>query len=82
MVLFLQAIESNDSKKWINARNDELKSMKQNEVLDVFKFFEGFKTVRCNWVFKTKRNHNDNIKWHKARLAIKGFTQKKGINYK
>jgi hypothetical protein len=31
-VSFSQAIESNDSAKWINAMNDELKLMDQNEV--------------------------------------------------
>ena len=33
-VSFSQAIESSDSEKWINAINDELKSMEQNEVWD------------------------------------------------
>uniref|UniRef100_A0A2N9IKQ7 Integrase catalytic domain-containing protein n=1 Tax=Fagus sylvatica TaxID=28930 RepID=A0A2N9IKQ7_FAGSY len=50
----LFAIESSDSEKWINAINDELKSMEQNEVWDVVDLPEGFKTV--GWkVFITKR---------------------------
>ena len=31
-ILFSQAMESNDSDKWIDAINEELKSMYQNEV--------------------------------------------------
>jgi hypothetical protein len=73
-VSFSQAIESSDFEKWINAINDELKSIEQNEVWDVVDLPEGFKTVRCKWVFKTKRDCNGNIERHKARLVAKGFT--------
>ena len=34
-VSFSQAIKSNDSIKWIDAMNDELKSMDQNQVGDL-----------------------------------------------
>ena len=81
-VSFSQAMESNDSTKWIDAMNDELKSMEQNEVWDLVELPEGYKKVGCKWVFKTKRDSNGNIERHKARLVAKGFTQKGGIDYK
>jgi hypothetical protein len=81
-VSFSQAIESNDSAKWINAMNDELKSMDQNEVWDLIEFPEGYKKVGCQWVFNTKRDSKGNIERHKARLVAKGFTQKGGIDYR
>jgi hypothetical protein len=40
-VSFSQAIESNDSAKWINSMNDELKLMDQNEVWDLVELPEG-----------------------------------------
>uniref|UniRef100_A0A2N9I6A1 Integrase catalytic domain-containing protein n=1 Tax=Fagus sylvatica TaxID=28930 RepID=A0A2N9I6A1_FAGSY len=49
---------------------------------DVVDLPEGFKTVGCKWVFKTKRDCNGNIERHKARLVAKGFTQKGGVDYK
>ena len=52
-VSFSQAIESNDSPKWIDAMNDELKSMDQNKVWDLVELLEGYKNVGCKWVFKT-----------------------------
>jgi hypothetical protein len=61
-ISFSQAIESNDSAKWINSMNDELKSMDQNEVWVLIELPEGYKKVGCNWVFKTKRDSKGNIK--------------------
>ena len=60
-VSFSQAIESNDSAKWINAMNDELKSMHQNGVWDLVELPEGYKKVGCKWVFKTKHDSKGNI---------------------
>ena len=79
---FSQGIESNDSPKWIDAMNDELKSMVQNEVWDLVELPEGYKKVGCKWVFKTKRDSKGNIERYKARLVAKGFTQKGGIDYR
>ena len=81
-ISFLQAIESNYSDRWINAMKDQLKSIEQNEVQDLVELPEGCKRVRCKGVFKTKRDSTGNIERHKARLVVKGFTQKDGINYK
>ena len=39
------------------------------------------KSVGCKWVFKTKKDSLGNIERHKAKLVIKGFTQREGINY-
>ena len=43
---------------------------------------EGTKSIGCKWIFKTKRDSKGNVERYKARLVVKGFTQKEGINYK
>ena len=75
-ISFSQTLESVDSTKWMNAMKDELKSMDQNEVWDLVELPEGYKKVGCKWDYKTKRDSMRNIKRFKARLVVKGFTQK------
>ncbi|CAJ2644109.1 unnamed protein product [Trifolium pratense] len=79
---FSQAMRSSNSLKWIDAMNDEMKSMTDNDVWDLIKLPEGKKPIGCKWIFKTKRDSKGNIERYKARLVAKGFTQKEGIDYK
>ena len=79
---FRQAMESSNSQKWIDAMNEEIKSMKDNDVWDLIPLPEGAKPIGCKWIFKTKKDSKGNIERYKARLVAKGFTQKEGIDYK
>jgi uncharacterized protein YqgQ len=77
-----QALKCQNSEKWIEAMNDEIKSMYDNNVWDIVPLPEGAKLVGCKWIFKTKRDSKSNVERYKSRLVSKGFTQKKGIDYK
>ena len=79
-VSFSQAIESDDSSKWIDTMKEELKSMDQNNFWDLVELPKDCKKVGCKWVFKIKRDPKDNFERFKARLVAKDFTQKKGID--
>ena len=81
-ISFRQAMESEDSEKWLIAAKDEIKSMGDNKVWDLVELPKGFKTIGSKWIFKTKRDSKGNIERYKARLVAKGFTQKDGIDYK
>ena len=61
---------------------NELKSIEQNKAWDLYELFEDCKRVECKWVFKSKRDSNDNIEGHKAKLIAKCFTQKDGVDYR
>ena len=39
------------------------------------------KTVGCRWVFSIKHKADGSIEQYKARLLVKGYTQKYGIDY-
>ena len=40
---------------------EELKSMKDNEVWDFVKLPKGIKTIGCKWIFKTKYDSKGNV---------------------
>lgn len=61
---------------------EELKSMQKNNVWVIVELLEGAKQVGCKRVYKTKHDSNGNIKWYKAWLVTKGYTQKDGVDYK
>jgi len=78
---FHQAMESPNSQKWLNAMNEEMQSMKDNDVWDLIPLPEGVKPIGNKWIFKTKRDSNGDVERFKARLVVQGYTQKEGIDY-
>ena len=79
---FHQAIQSPDSQKWIDAMNEEYKSMQDNDVWDLVLLPKGVKPIGCKWIFKIKRDLKGDVERYKARLVAKGFTQNEGIDFK
>ena len=70
------------TQKWIDVMNEEMKSVKDNDVWDLVPLSEGLKFIGCKWIFKTKKDSKGNVEMYKTRLVAKGFTQKECINYK
>ena len=62
--------------------NEEMKSMKDNDIWDLVPLLEGAKLIGCKWIFKTKKDSKGNVERYKACLVVKGFTHKEGIDYK
>ena len=62
--------------------NEEMKSMKDNDVWDLITLLNGAKPIGCKWIFKTMRDLKDIVERYKARIVTKGFIQKEDINYK
>ena len=79
---FRQALESSKSQEWIDAMNEEIKSMKDNDVWNLVPLHESVKFIGCKWIFKTKRDSKGDVERFKARLVAKGYTQKEGIDSK
>ena len=76
-VICEEAISSSYSIFWLDAMEDEMKSMASNDVWDLVELPYGSRLIRCKWVFKTKRDFNDQVERYKARLVAKRFSQKK-----
>jgi hypothetical protein len=76
-----EAMGSPNSSKWLEAMEDEMRSMSSNDVWDLEEIPKGAKIVGYKWVYKTKNDSNGNIEKYKARLVAKGFTQREGVDY-
>ena len=79
---FHQAMEISNTQKCIDAMNEEIKSMKDNDVRNLVPLPKGAKPIGCKWIFKTKKDSKGDVERYKACLVSKGFTQKEDIDYK
>ena len=53
----------------------------KNYTWELTTLLKGHKAIGVKWVYKMKRNTKGEIKRHKARLVVKGYGQKAGIDY-
>jgi hypothetical protein len=49
-------MKRDNSSKWLEAMEDEIKSMSTNKVWDLKHIPKGAKTVHYKWVYKTKHD--------------------------
>ncbi|GJS00125.1 retrotransposon protein, putative, ty1-copia subclass [Tanacetum coccineum] len=68
-------------KKWLEAINTEMQSMKDNQVWNLVDLPPNCKTVESKELFKKKTDMDGNIHTYEARLIAKGFTQTYGVDY-
>jgi len=66
---------------WQDAMNKEFQALFDNHTWDVVSLPPGKKPIACKWVYKVKFRADGHIERLKARLVVKGFTQKEGIDY-
>jgi len=76
-----QAKVSRQWSDWKKAMDEELKSLKENDVWDVILKPAGRKIVASRWVYKAKGNAQGEVERYKARLVAKGFSQILGQDY-
>ena len=66
---------------WKEAINDEVESILQNHTWELVDLPPGSKPLGYKWIFKKKMKANGSIDKYKARLVIKGYKQKEGLDY-
>nr|GEZ64858.1 retrotransposon protein, putative, Ty1-copia subclass [Tanacetum cinerariifolium] len=75
------ALMDAESKKWLDAMNVEMQSVKDNDVKVLVELPPNARTVGRKWLFKKQTDMDGAIYIFKARLIAKGFTQTYGVNY-
>ncbi|POM77640.1 putative transposable element [Phytophthora palmivora] len=81
-----EAFQSEHALDWKRAMDAEYESLIRNKTWILVPRPKSTRSkrvnvLRCRWVLALKRNEKGMIERHKARLAVKGFRQKYGIDY-
>ena len=67
-------------KKWEQGMEEEMDSLVNNQTQDLVQFPAGKTSLQNKWVYKLKEEYGGK-NLYKARLVVKGFAQKKGIDF-
>jgi len=60
---------------------DEMKSLHDNHIYDLVKLPKGKRALETRWIFKVRQDSNSTLPRYKAKLVVKGFKQKKGVDF-
>ena len=77
---FDEALQVEDSIKWEQAMDDEMRSLEKNDTWVLTELPAGKRALLNKWVFRIK-TEPDGKRRFKARLVVKVYSQRKGINY-
>ncbi|KAJ0865779.1 putative RNA-directed DNA polymerase [Helianthus annuus] len=76
-----EAMEDEHKREWVEAMQDEMNSLYENNTFELVKFPKGKKVLKNKWVYKVKTEEHTSRPRYKARLVVKGFSQRKGIDF-
>ena len=72
---------SEQQEQWQRAMQEEMDSLQHNHTYDLVARPKGRKVLRNKWVYKVKAEEKSSQPRYKARLVVKGFAQKKGVDF-
>ncbi|KAH9725713.1 hypothetical protein KPL70_007982 [Citrus sinensis] len=78
---FHKALESSDIALWMTAMQEEIEALHKNKTWELVPLPRGRKAIGNKWVYKIKRDGNDQVEQYRARLVVKGYAQKEGIDF-
>ncbi|CAH9113366.1 unnamed protein product [Cuscuta europaea] len=78
---YAEAMEDEHKKEWVEAMQDDMNSLHENNTFELVKFPKGKRALKNKWVYKVKTEEHNSQPRYKARLVVKGFSQRKGIDF-
>ena len=76
-----KSMEDEHKDKWIESMRDVMKSLHESHTYELVKLPKGMRALKNKWVFKVKVEEHNLKPRYKARLVVKGFGQRKGIDF-
>ena len=58
-----------------------MKSLHENKTFELVKLPKGKRALKNKWVFRIKHEEHNSNPQYKARLVVKGFSQRKGVDF-
>lgn len=78
---YTEAMEDEHKKEWFEAMQDEMNSLHKNNTFELVKLPNDKRALKNKWVFELKTEEHTSRLRYKARLVVKGFSQKRGIDF-
>ncbi|RVW19193.1 Retrovirus-related Pol polyprotein from transposon TNT 1-94 [Vitis vinifera] len=78
---YVEAMEDENKMKWVDAIQNEMESLHENHSFKLVKLPKGKRALKNRWVYRVKQEEHTSQPRYKARLVVKGFNQKKGIDF-
>lgn len=78
---FEEAVSGVDGELWRQAMDEEMSSLHENETWEMVDLPAYAKAIPVRWVYKIKRDAAGNVERYKARLVVKGYMQREGVDF-
>lgn len=78
---FQETMSSGESEKWSAAMEEEIDALHKNNTWILVNKPKDQKVLYNRWVYRVKKNVDGTTNKYKARLVVKGYSKKKGIDY-
>ncbi|GKD69240.1 ribonuclease H-like domain-containing protein, partial [Tanacetum coccineum] len=66
---------------WIDTMNVEIEALNEKHTWEITDLPHNRKAIRNKWIYKIKYKSSGDINRYKARLVVKGFNKKEGIDF-
>ena len=74
-------IEAASEEVWMKAMREEMLAIDRNDTWKLEILPPNCRPIGLKWIFKLKKNPQGKVIKHKARLVVKGYSQRKGVDY-
>src|SRR5947207_3780930 len=78
---YLDSMSRKDAVQWRKAMEEEIQSIIDNKTWELSDLPANRQVIGTKWVLKKKRDGNNNIIRHKARIVAKGYSQIAGLDF-